>query len=345
MAGDVQAVFRRLTVAIVLAASGGLGATHGASAQERDFYLGKSISFIVGYSAGGGYDLYARLLARHLGRYIPGHPNILVQNMPGGASFTAVRYLTSTAPKDGTAVAMFDPGLILESLASPDKFTGTFSDYRWIGGMSREIPICYSWAATGIKTWADVMKRKEFIIGLTAKGSNSYVNGAVLRKVLNAPVRQIAGYPGSNEQRMAVERGELEGNCASWSAIPQDWIVNKKMIPLLRFTAHRPDDMPPETPFVNDLATTSEQRDLLDVLNAPTKLGRPFIVDRQVPGARVDLLRAGLVAALQDKQLLAEAQKLAFPIELVSGEEAEGIVKTMYAAPPAIVRKVKDVID
>jgi tripartite-type tricarboxylate transporter receptor subunit TctC len=171
------------------------------------------------------------------------------------------------------------------------------------------------------------------------------VNGAVLRKVFNAPVRQVAGYPGSNEQRMAVERGELEGNCASWSAIPQDWIINKKMSALVRFTSKRPDDMSADTPFVNDLASTQEQKDLLDVLNAPADLGRPFIVDKQVPSARVEILRAGLAAALKDDQLLAEAQKLSFPIELVTGEEAERIVGMMYASSPPIVRKVKDVID
>ena len=119
-----------------------------------------------------------------------------------------------------------------------------FSDYQCLGGMSREVTICYAWHATGIKTWDDMMKRKEFLIGLTAKGSAVYANGAVLRKMFNAPIRQIAGYPGSNEQRLAVERGELEGACASWSAIPQDWIVNRKINPLARFGPLQPADMP-----------------------------------------------------------------------------------------------------
>src|SRR5262249_42567715 len=207
-----------LALALVLASA----ATQRAAAQES-FYRGKTVTIVVGYSAGGGY----RLVARHLGRFIPGQPNVIVQNMPGAASMTSVRYLDATAPKDGTVITMFDPGLILETIASPETYKVRFSDYYWLATLLRDIRICYAAAATGIKTWDDMMKRKEFIIGATARGSNAYVNGAILRKVFHAPVRQISGYPGSNEQRLAIERGELEGNCSSWTAMPQDWLVNK----------------------------------------------------------------------------------------------------------------------
>jgi tripartite-type tricarboxylate transporter receptor subunit TctC len=240
---------------------------------------------------------------------------------------------------------MFDPGLILESLSAPEKFNVKFSDYQWLGAMSREVAICYAWHATGIKTWDDMMRRKEFLIGLTAKGSAVYANGAALRKIFKAPIRQIAGYPGSNEQRLAVERGELEGACASWSAIPQDWIVNRKLHPLVRFGPQRPADMPASTPYVNDLAATQEQRDVLDVLNSPGRLGRPFIIAREVPRERVQVLRAAFAATLKDSMLLAEARKQALPIELFSAEESEKIIRTIYAASPELVRKVKDVYD
>ena len=242
-------------------------------AQDDSFYRGRTVTLVVGYSAGGGYDQYARLLSRHLGRHIPGNPTVLVQNMPGAASFTSVRYLDANAPKDGTVLTTFDPGLITESFAQPDVFKVRFSDYQWIGTMLRDIRICYAWGATGIKTWDDMMKRKEFLIGTTAKGSNAYVNGAILRKVFNAPVRQIAGYPGSNEQRLAIERGELEGNCGSWSAMPQDWVINNKFNALVRFSPKRPADMPESVPFVTDLASTKDQKDLLAVLNASARIG------------------------------------------------------------------------
>src|SRR5258705_4571500 len=265
--------------------------------------------------------------------------------MPGAATLTAVRYLSATAPKDGTVITMFDPGLILESMAYPDKFNVRFSDYQWLGGMSREVQLCYAWHATGIRSFSDMMARKEFLIGLTARGSNAYVNGATLRRVFNAPIRQIAGYPGSNEQRLAIERGELEGACASWSAIPQDWIVNRKINPLARFSLLRPTDMPADTPYVNDLARTQEQKDLLDVLNAPGDLGRPFILAREVPRERVELLSAAFAATLSDPALLSEAQKQSLLIDLLPSREAERIIHTIYSASPELVRKMKDVIE
>ena len=312
--------------------------------QTQDFFAGKTVTLVVGYSAGGGYDQYARLLARHFGRYIPGNPNIIVQNMPGAASFTAVRHLSANAPRDGTAITMFDPGLILESVSQPDRFKVRFSDYQWIGGMSREVTICYAWHATGIKTLNDMLNRKEFLIGLTAKGSAVYANGRALQKLFNAPIRQIAGYPGSNEQRMAVERGELEGACASWSAIPQDWIKNNRINPLARFAATQPGDMPP-TPYINDLAKSDEERALLNILNAPGELGRPFILAQDVPRERVQMLTAAFARTLKDETLLAEARKQSLGIDLFSAEESERIINAIYSASPELIRKLKDVVD
>ena len=312
--------------------------------QAQEFYAGKTINLVVGYSAGGGYDQYARLLARHMGRYIPGNPNIVVQNMPGAATLNAVRHLSANAPRDGTAITMFDPGLILESLSQPDRYKLKLTNYQWIGGMSREVTICYAWHATGIRTIEDMLRRKEFLIGLTAKGSAVYANGRALQKLFNAPIRQIAGYPGSNEQRMAIERGELEGACASWSAIPQDWIRSKHINPLLKFAATQPANMPP-TPYVNDLAKNDDERALLNILNAPGELGRPFIMAREVPRERVQLLITAFNRTLQDETLLAEAGKQLLPIDLFSAAESERIIATIYAAPPELIRKLKDVVD
>jgi tripartite-type tricarboxylate transporter receptor subunit TctC len=315
------------------------------SAGAQDFYRGRTLTIVVGYSAGGGYDQYARLVGRHIGRYIPGTPTVVVQNMPGAASLTSVRYLDANAPKDGTVITAFDPGLILETIAQPEVFKIKFSDYHWIGTLLRDIRICYASTQSGIRTWDDMMKRKEFLIGNTARGSNAYVNGAILRKVFFAPVRQISGYPGSNEQRLALERGELEGNCGSWTAIPQDWIVNHRINALVRFSPKRPADMPASVPFVNELATSQEQRDLLDVLDGAGELGRPYIVSKQVPADRVKLLRAAFDAMLKDDAFLAEAQKQNLLLDPVSGEEAEKVIATIYAASPELARKVKQVLE
>jgi tripartite-type tricarboxylate transporter receptor subunit TctC len=319
-------------------------ALQSASAQDN-FYQGKTITIVVGYSPGGGYDHYARLVAGHFGSHIAGKPNVIVQNMPGAASLNAVRYLGATAPKDGTVITIFDPGLITESFASPEKYKVRFDDFNWIGTLLRDVRICYAWGATGIKSWDDMMKRKQFLIGTTAKGSNAYVNGAILRKIFNAPVKQIAGYPGSNEQRLALERGELEGNCGSWSAMPQDWVTHHKFNALVRFSTKRPADMPANVPYIGDLAKTKEQKDLIAILNASSELGRPFIVAKAVPDERVKQLRAAFKAMLADPAFLAEAKKRNLPLDPVSGEEAEKIVAGIYAAPPAMAKKVKAVLE
>jgi tripartite-type tricarboxylate transporter receptor subunit TctC len=321
------------------------GAAFAPVLAETDFYKGRTVTLTVGYSVGGGYDQYARALARHFGRHLAGNPSVLVQNMPGAASLTAVRYLQATAPKDGTAITLFDPGLITESFASPELVKLKLSDFQWIGAMLRDVRICYAWGATGIKTWDDMMARKEFLIGTTAKGSNAYVNGAILRKVFHAPVRQIAGYPGSNEQRLAVERSELEGNCSSWSAMPPDWIAHGRFNALVRFSPKRPPDMPASVPYVGDLASTQEQRDLLDVLNAAAELGRPLIVAKEVPAERVAALRAAFQATLNDTAFLKDAQAQSLPLDPVAGEEAEAILKRITATSPELARKVKDVLE
>ena len=331
-------------IAALLASIWAAGHLRPALAQDA-FYRGKTVTIVVGYSAGGGYDQYARLVARHLGRHIPGQPNVIVQNMPGAASMTSVRHLDANAAKDGTVITTFDPGLVLETIAAPETYKVRFSDFRWVGTLLRDIRICYASTVSGIRTWQEMMARKEFLIGNTARGSNAYVNGAILRKVFRAPVRQISGYPGSNEQRLALERGELEGNCGSWTAIPQDWIVNHKINALLRFSPKRPADMPASVPFVNDLASTQEQKDLLDVLNGSGELGRPFIVAKLVPAERVAVLRAAFEAMVKDENFLSEAQKQNLLLDPVTGEEAEKIIATIYAASPELTRRVKDVLE
>jgi tripartite-type tricarboxylate transporter receptor subunit TctC len=159
-----------------------------ARAQERDRDSARRITIVVGYSAGGGYDHYARTLTRHVWRHLSGHPAVIVQNMPGAATLTAVRWLDATAPKDGTAIAMFDPALIIRSL-NVEAAKASLARVRWLGAMLRDIRICYAWEATGIRTWDDLMARREFVIGTTAKGSNAYVNGAILQRILGAPVQ------------------------------------------------------------------------------------------------------------------------------------------------------------
>ena len=180
----------------------------------------KTLTFVVGSSPGGGYDTYTRILARHIGRHLPGQPNIVVQNMPGASSLKAVQYLDSGGPKDGSAIAAFNPGLINESLVNPDKIRFRFSDVAWVGSITRDLRACYAWAATGIKSWDDLKSFRQFNIGAPAPGTSSYINAAILKNLFGIALRHVMGYAGSAEQRLAIERGELDGDCGAWSSVP-----------------------------------------------------------------------------------------------------------------------------
>src|SRR5262249_51778397 len=185
---------------------------------------------------GCGYDTYARVLARHIGRHIPGQPSVTVQNMPGASSLKAVQYLDANAPKDGSVMAAFNPGLITESLLNADKIRFKFSDVAWVGSITRDLRACYAWAASGIKTWDDLKTYKRFNMGAPAPGTSSFINAAVLKNMFAIAVHQVTGYAGSAEQRLAIERGELDGDCGAWSSVPPEWISNKKINPVVKFT-------------------------------------------------------------------------------------------------------------
>jgi tripartite-type tricarboxylate transporter receptor subunit TctC len=330
-----------LVVPLVLA--GLVGAAPLACAE--DFYKGRTLSIVVGFSAGGGYDLYARTLARHIGRHIPGSPNVLVQNAPGAGSLTAVRSLDATAPKDGTVITIFNPGLVTQSIVEPERINVDFRKLAWVGTVTPDFRVCYGFGPDGVKSWDDMMKRKEFILGSTAKGSGNYINGATLKQVFNAPVRQILGFPGSAEQRIAIERGELDGDCGSYSSIPPNWIRDKKVHPFVRFTEQRPPEIPETAVYIGTFAKTEEQRQVLDVLDAGDAVGRPFIMSRQVPDDRIAIMRTAFNDTMRDSQFLADMEKQQLPVSPLTGEQSEAIVAKLGQVSPAAVAKAKAIYD
>lgn len=334
---------KRLASALLAFASCITGSTAGYAQAEP--YRGKTITLVVGYTAGGGYDIYARMLARHMNRFIPGAPNINVQNMPGASSLTAVRYLDWGGAKDGTVITMFDPGLITDSIIAPEQVPVRFSDFTWVGAIMRDLRVCYAWSTTGVKSWNDMLMRKEFIFGATAKGATAYKNGALLRNMFGAPVRQVIGYPGSNEQRLAMERGEIDGLCSSWSAVPTEWVQDKTIYPLVKFTPGLGEGLSQSVPYVGDLATTPDQKAIIEVLSASGSLGRPLIVSKQVPVDRVESLRAAFDATMKDEAFLAESTKQMLPLEPTTGAAAQGMIERIYAAPASVAAKAKEMTE
>jgi tripartite-type tricarboxylate transporter receptor subunit TctC len=206
--------------AFVLLAGVAVGGIRPAVAQ--DFYKGKTLTIIVGFTPGGGFDLNARLLARYIGNYIPGAPTVIVQNMPGAGSLTSVRHLQAVAPKDGTVITTFNFGLISQSRLTPQKVPLDFRKFAWIGSISQDLSVCYVWHTLDVKALADLKTHKNLHFGLTVVGANEDIQTRILKSVFGVDVHQVSGYPGSAEERLAVERGELDGGCGAWSSIPEE---------------------------------------------------------------------------------------------------------------------------
>jgi tripartite-type tricarboxylate transporter receptor subunit TctC len=317
-------------------------ATSGAAAQAPVI---KTLRIVVGFSVGGGYDTYARMLSRHLGRHLPGTPVVIVQNMPGAAGLKALQYLDNGAPTDGSVIAAFNPGSITEFLINPDTQRFNFLGVAWIGSISRDLRACYAWAATGIKSLDDLKRYKQFNMGAPARGTSSYVNSAVLKTVFGVAVHHVVGYTGSAEQRLAIERGELDGDCGAWSSLPADWLGGRKINALISFSPRPIAGLPPGVPFARDLAPAQETKDALDLLMTADALGRPFVASKQVPLDRLAVLRRAFDATTKDAQFLAEAEKLNLPlVDPVSGPDAEKIIASLYAAPPALVARTQAMV-
>src|SRR5215510_2675543 len=322
-------------LACVLAVAGAVAAIAPAAAQ--DFYRGKTITILVGFSPGGGFDINPRVLARHLSRHIPGNPVVVVQNMQGAGSITAVHYLDLTAPKDGTVLDIFNFGNIGESRLNPDKVKVDFRRFNWIGSISQDLTVCYVWHAFGVKTLADVKAKPKVHMGLTGMGTSSDTNQKILKSIFGVRVRQVAGYPGSAEQRIAIERGELDGDCGAWSSIPVEWVEGKKIVPVIRSSPATAPDMPPNVPGSIDIAPNERARQIMQLLLASNQLGRPFVASAAVPAERVKILREAFAATMKDEAFIAETKKLRLPLSPIVGEAARKIVDDIYAIPPEIV--------
>ena len=315
-----------------------------AAARSEPVVELKSMAIVVGSSPGGGYDAYARMLARHLGRHLPGQPNVIVQNMPGASGLKAVQYLDANAPRDGSMMAAFNPGLITESLLKADKIRFKFSDVAFIGSITRDLRACYAWAATGIRTWDDLKRAKQFNMGAPAPGSSSFINAAVLKNLFGIAVHHVTGYPGSAETRLAIERGELDGDCGAWSSIPPEWVTSRRINALVNFAPMPIPGMPAGVPFVGDLADSRAAKDVLDILLAPDALGRPYVASKQVPADRLAAMRSAFDDTMKDAQFLAEAEKLDLPVVgPIRGAEAEKIVASIYAASPALIARAQEI--
>jgi tripartite-type tricarboxylate transporter receptor subunit TctC len=310
---------------------------------QSDYYAGKRINFVVGSTPGSTLDTYARLVAQNIGNFIPGKPVGIVQNMAGAASLTAVRYLDAMAPRDGTTIVAFNPGLLLSSITDPDRIKVNFLEFAWLGSAVPMQQVCFMWGATGVKTWGDLLKLDHVVMGDTGGGS-SFVQQKMLEKIFGVKLKQVLGYPGTAEKLLAIERGELDGDCTSWSNITPDWLAYKKINVVLRFQEGALEGLTEDIPYAGDLVKDPGKKKLLELLNISADVGRPFILSKSVPADHVGALREAFDKMVKDPTFLAVAKTQKLSIMPTSGRKVEEMLKLLYSTPPAVVAAAKEII-
>jgi tripartite-type tricarboxylate transporter receptor subunit TctC len=344
---EMLRVMRGLHLVTTLAgvAAAGVALISPAQAQSvEEFYRGKTISFVIGYSAGGGYDAYARLVARHMGEHIPGKPSIVPRNMPGASSRVAAAWVANVAPKDGTVLATGDQSLALAQ-AMGEKLQFDVTKFIFIGNPSAENNTTVTWHTSPVKTIEDA-KKHEVPVGATG-GSTSSQYPRAMNALLGTKFKIILGYPGGNDINLAMERGEVQGrgsnSWASWKATRADWLKEKKINILVQIGLNKAPDLP-DVPLLMDLAGNAEDKAVLRLLSSPSAIGRPIFTTPGVPEDRVKALRAAFDATIKDPAFLEDAKKAGLEIDPVSGEELQRIVGDIVATPEPVAKRLADII-
>ena len=320
-----------------------------AAQSVANFYSGKTVNLSIGFTAGGGYDLYARTVARYMGRYIPGNPSVVPQNMPGAGSLKVVNYLYGVAPKDGTAMAHFAPGIMFEPLlgwsaADARQFDAT--KFTWLGSVSKEVSVCAFTAASGIKTWED-MQAHQSIIAASGGGAESDVFPTVLRNMFNLPIKLVTGYPGGTEMTLAMERHEVDGRCGwSWTSLlsRSRALLDSKQINLTLQIALQQDKDPhlQGVPLIVNLTKDPQKRAALKLIVSRQAIARPFAAPPGIPADRARALREAFAATMNDAEFLTETKKLSLDVDPVTGAEVEALIREVYASPPEAVKLAAD---
>jgi len=316
-----------------------------AANADDGFFRGKQVSMYVGYSAGGGYDAYARLLARHFDRHVPGNPTIVVQNMPGGGSLRLANWLYNVAPRDGTALGAVARGIAFDTLLGSSGSQFDAQKFNWIGSINNEVSVCVSWKDSTIRTFEDLYSN-ELVVGGTAGGDTEQFP-LIMNGVLGSKFRVVTGYRGGNDVNIAMERGEVAGRCGwSWSSLQStraQWLKDGTVNVLVQLSLGKHPDLP-DVPLITDLAKTPEQKAIMRLVFARQVMGRPIVAPPDIPADRVATLRKAFMETMRDPQFRAEADKANLEVEAVDGKAVQDLVDEGYTTDPAVVKKVSGLI-
>lgn len=323
-----------------------------AAAQDdvAKFYAGKTITITVGSSAGGGYDLYGRMLSRYMGRHLPGNPSFVVANMPGAGGNVAAAHIANVAAKDGTAIGAIFMGTVVDPLFTGKKRpTHDPVQFNYIGNANKDYYVCLVRTDAQVKTFSDLMD-KELVVGASAGGASTRDFPLFIKNLLGAKFRIVAGYPGTRQINAAIEKGEVQGGCGqSWSsmAATYPYWFEKNLVKVL--VQEDPEGYPElnakGVPLVRSFAKTEEQRKIFDLYYSQTVFGRPYVVAKEVPADRVAALRKAFMAAFNDPALKAEAAKMKVDVIATPGEELQKKIVELYASPPDLVEKARKALE
>ncbi len=331
--------------ACVLGLLAAAGAPPVAAQSVEDFYKSKRLTMIIAAGAGGGYDTYARVLARHYPNHIPGKPGIVAQNMPGASGITATNFLANQADRDGSVILATYNSLTIQPVFDKNQIRYDPRELNWIGSMGKLDNICVTWGTSPIKT-LEQAKEREVISSATGATSNVVMVPNLLNNLVGTKFRPIIGYS-TTEMRLAVERGEAEALCGlaytTLMASNPDWILNKRVNVLVQITRNKIPQLG-DAPIIYDFAKTEEQRQILDLWTIPQEMGRPFVAPPGVPKDRVTALRRAFDAAMKDKAFLAEGEKAHLDIDPITGEEMTKLIQEAYAVPPEVVKKTAEIV-
>jgi hypothetical protein len=332
---------RRFTASILACALAAASTATVFAQPAAEFYKGRSIDVYIGTSVGGGYDAYARMLSRHMGRHLPGRPVLVPKTMEGGGGMRLANFLFNAAPKDGSAFATFNRGIGFDPLLGNRGAQFDATKFNWIGSANDEVSVCVAWHGSGIARFEDLFRR-ELVVGASGPAADTYQFPKIANSILHTRFKIITGYPGGNDIDLAMERREVQGRCGwSWTSVKathQPWLDQNKIDLLFQIGLSSHPDLP-SVPLIMDLARSEEERAIFKVVFGRQVMAWPFSAPPGVPQERVEALRKAFMDTMTDKEFLAEAAKAGLEVRPVSGANVQKLVAEIYDTPAAIVQR------
>jgi tripartite-type tricarboxylate transporter receptor subunit TctC len=333
--GEDEAMIKTVTTAALLA----LLPVAAWAQAPADFYKGKTVSLMNGFGPGGENDLWTREIAKHMPKYLPGNPTIVVQNVPGAGTLLLANQLYNTMPKDGTTFGLISRGIPLEPLFNGPGVQFDPVKFNWIGSPDKDVQVCVARKDAAVQKMEDLFT-KELVVGATGSGADTQVTPEFLSRLIGMKFKIVSGYPGSNEILLAVERNEVQGICVAYASVQRQAIFRDGKLNILFQASLKSDPKLTDVPLGSSLARSAADRPALELFFGRAEIGRPFLAPPGVPTDRVAALRAAFAGALKDPQLIEETTKERLTVNAISGEDIQAVLAKLYATPADVVKRV-----